>query len=136
MNLPRALSLMACALLATHLTAQAPAPRPSATTLEQLLPLRPEEGVFAYYRLSPDGQVLAFTSETPVNGKLALSPHPVPGLARIPSLAAGGYHTLLLTHGRKLLACGQNVFGQLGDWNYADSALPRDALKQVLQAGR
>lgn len=71
MSLPRAFFPAACALLAIPLAAQAPALRASGTTLEKLLPLRPEEGVFAYSRISSDGQVLAFASETTVNGKLA-----------------------------------------------------------------
>jgi alpha-tubulin suppressor-like RCC1 family protein len=70
----------------------------------------------------------------------SLAPVPISGwnapLKDLDTLRAGGYHTLLLTRGRKLLACGQNVFGQLGDWNFADSALPKDVLKQVLQGGR
>lgn len=49
----------------------AQAPSGSLVLLEKMLPLRPDEGVFAYSRISPDGRVLAYASETTVNGKLA-----------------------------------------------------------------
>lgn len=44
--------------------------RPSApdVTFERLLPLRPDEGVFAYARISPSGRYLAYASETPNPG--------------------------------------------------------------------
>lgn len=39
------------------------------TRYEQILPLKPEEGVFAYSRISPDGNYLSYASET-LDGKI------------------------------------------------------------------
>jgi hypothetical protein len=37
---------------------------PTAPTFERVYPLAPQEGVFAYARISPDGQLLTYASET------------------------------------------------------------------------
>lgn len=69
------------------------------------------------------------------------SPVPVPvqgpmgPLAGLRALRAGGYHTLLEDGGGRLSACGMNVFGQLGDWAFADSAVPRAVVSKVRLGG-
>jgi hypothetical protein len=40
--------------------------RPAPVTFERVYPLQPSEGVFAYARISPSGQYLAYASEIPV----------------------------------------------------------------------
>jgi hypothetical protein len=44
------------------------APRPPGPRFEKVYPLKPEEGVFAYSRISPDGRYLAYASEIRVGG--------------------------------------------------------------------
>jgi len=41
------------------------AARSAAVTFEKILPLKPNEGVFAYARISPNGRYLAYASEMP-----------------------------------------------------------------------
>lgn len=41
----------------------------AAPTFTRILPLKPEEGVFAYARISPDGKLLSYASEIQVNGQ-------------------------------------------------------------------
>lgn len=41
----------------------------AAPTFTRILPLKPEEGVFAYARISPDGQLLSYASERHMGGQ-------------------------------------------------------------------
>ena len=63
---------------AAVLSASAQAPR---VRYERLFPLKSEEGVFAYARISPDGQTLAYASIMPDPARLAAA-----GLPRRPSM--------------------------------------------------
>lgn len=54
-------------------------------------------------------------------------------LVGIAAISCGGHHTLMLTRANLLLACGNNTFGQLGDWKLADSSLPMKVWKQVFR---
>ena len=56
------LALM-CAVLAAGLSISAQ--QTSAVRFEKIYPLKAEEGVFAYARISPDGQTLAYASIMP-----------------------------------------------------------------------
>lgn len=64
-------------------------------------------------------------------------PVPVVGingpLKNIETVRCGGYHTLFITSESLLLACGNNSFGQLGDWKFKDSTLPNVVYKQIYQ---
>ena len=55
-------------------------------------------------------------------------------LKNIETVRCGGYHTLFITKGRDLLACGHNSFGQLGDWKFNDSPFPSAVWRQVFKA--
>src|SRR5687768_12489092 len=54
--------VLPCAVLGL---ASAPAPKP---TVKQIYPVGPGEGVFAYSRISPDGRLLVYASETKRGG--------------------------------------------------------------------
>jgi hypothetical protein len=58
MTLRHAVALVIVCGLSVHGRERVPAPR-----FEQVFPLAPEEGVFAYARISPDGRFLAYASE-------------------------------------------------------------------------
>lgn len=52
-------------------------------------------------------------------------------LKSIETIRCGGHHTLFLTRAKEFLACGNNTFGQLGDWKLADSSIPTKVWKQL-----
>ena len=81
MRVMRLCAALAGVLLASGLPrAQAPA-----VTFTRLYDLRPNEGVFAYARISPDGRTLAYASEMPdpARGGLGLTPGLTPRLPRV-----------------------------------------------------
>ena len=46
------------------------APRPAPVRFERVYPLQPDEGVFAYARISPSGRLLAYASEMPAGRRV------------------------------------------------------------------
>lgn len=60
----RACRLLALALLLTPLASSLPQAR-AGVSFERILELKPDEGVFAYARISPSGKYLAYASEMP-----------------------------------------------------------------------
>jgi hypothetical protein len=57
--------LLAIAALLLGVAASGSARTTAAVTFEKILPLKPNEGVFAYARISPNGRYLAYASEMP-----------------------------------------------------------------------
>jgi Tol biopolymer transport system component len=67
----RAVAVVAVAAMSA--IALVSAARPAGPQFQRVYPLKPAEGVFAYARISPDGKVLAYASETTEDsGMLAL----------------------------------------------------------------
>jgi len=63
-------SFLPLALLFGSITLQASEADGFRTTYEKILPLSPEEGVFAYSRISPDGNFLSYASERHVGADI------------------------------------------------------------------
>jgi len=60
--------MLLATVLATTLAAVPQAPKPSSTpTYTKIYALKPREGVFAYARISPDGQKLVYASQLPAH---------------------------------------------------------------------
>jgi alpha-tubulin suppressor-like RCC1 family protein len=57
-------------------------------------------------------------------GPCSNTPAPVSGLRSVTAVAAGGHHGMALLADHSVKAWGENSYGQLGDGQYLDSAIP------------
>jgi alpha-tubulin suppressor-like RCC1 family protein len=88
-------------------------------------------GTFHSLALTSDGRVLAWGNNgwgQLGDGTSADSSTPVlvhlPALTRVTAVTAGAFNSLALTSGGRVLAWGNNEYGQLGDGTSADSSIP------------
>ena len=58
------------------------------------------------------------------------------GSTPVVAVAAGFYHSLLLTADYRIWACGFNYSGQLGDWTYMNQERPSPLWRQCCSAER
>jgi thiol-disulfide isomerase/thioredoxin len=109
-------------------------PASAQSTFTQILPLKPEEGVFAYSRISADGKLLSYASERRVNGTILRTANVVELATKRLLFSEPGVDAYWSPDGAHLiyLSVGESGDQVVCTWHRADGTVTRNVAPQEL----